>query len=136
MNNPSQMHKCYCLCVLRWLMRPILALNCLLQIERKLLKGIFFFYFEHWRPSCSLEWNSLSNFSRGSPKEYSCEIILKTIHQFRRKSCLNGFLFLTLAIILFSQAEQFEQFWLRVTPGTFLWNYFKIHSLVKEEKSF
>ena len=25
--------KCYCLCVLRWLMRPILALNCLLQIE-------------------------------------------------------------------------------------------------------
>ena len=26
--------KCYYLCVLRWLMRPILALNCLLQIEQ------------------------------------------------------------------------------------------------------
>ena len=27
--------KCYCLCVLRWLMRPILAINCLLQIEQE-----------------------------------------------------------------------------------------------------
>ena len=27
--------KCYCLCVLRRLMRPILALNCLLQIEQE-----------------------------------------------------------------------------------------------------
>ena len=27
--------KCFCLCVLRWLMRPILALNCLLQIEQE-----------------------------------------------------------------------------------------------------
>ena len=26
---------CYCLCVLRWLMRPVLALNCLLQIEQE-----------------------------------------------------------------------------------------------------
>ena len=26
---------CYYLCVLRWLMRPILTLNCLLQIEQK-----------------------------------------------------------------------------------------------------
>ena len=26
---------CYYLCVLRWLMRPILALNCLLQIEQE-----------------------------------------------------------------------------------------------------
>ena len=27
--------KYYCLCVLRWLMRPILALNCMLQIEQE-----------------------------------------------------------------------------------------------------
>ena len=27
--------KCYCLCVLRWLMRPIVALNGLLQIEQE-----------------------------------------------------------------------------------------------------
>ena len=27
--------KCYCLCVLRWLTRPILALNCLLQMEQQ-----------------------------------------------------------------------------------------------------
>ena len=26
---------CYCLCIPRWLMRPILALNCLLQIEQE-----------------------------------------------------------------------------------------------------
>ena len=26
---------CYYLCVLRWLIRPILALNCLLQIEQE-----------------------------------------------------------------------------------------------------
>ena len=27
--------KCYCLCVLRWLIRSILALNCLLQVEQQ-----------------------------------------------------------------------------------------------------
>ena len=27
--------KCYCLCVLRWLIRPILALNCLLQMKQQ-----------------------------------------------------------------------------------------------------
>ena len=27
--------KCYCLCVLRWLMRPSLALNCLLQVDQE-----------------------------------------------------------------------------------------------------
>ena len=34
MTNPNQMLKCYCLCVLRWLMRPVSALNCLLQLEQ------------------------------------------------------------------------------------------------------
>ena len=35
MTNLIKSIKCYCLCVLRWLMRPILALNCLLQTEQE-----------------------------------------------------------------------------------------------------
>ena len=46
------------------------------------------------------------------------------------------FLFIALAAILFNVAEMFEQFWLRVTQETFLYNYFKIHLLVQEKKSF
>ena len=46
------------------------------------------------------------------------------------------FLFIALAAILFNVAESFEQFWLRVTQETFLYNYFKIHFLVQEKKSF
>ena len=46
------------------------------------------------------------------------------------------FLFLALAAILFNRVERFEQFCWTVTYGTFLYNYFKIDALVKEEKSF
>ena len=46
------------------------------------------------------------------------------------------FLFIALAAILFNIAESFEKFWKRVTQETFLYNYFKIHLLVKEKKSF
>ena len=46
------------------------------------------------------------------------------------------FLFIALAAILFNVAESFEQFWLRVTQEIFLYNYFKIHFLVQEKKSF
>ena len=46
------------------------------------------------------------------------------------------FLFIALAAILFNVAEFFEQFWLRVTQETFLYNYFKIHHLVPEKKLF
>ena len=46
------------------------------------------------------------------------------------------FLFIALVAILFNVAEFFEQFWKRVTQGTFLYNYFKIHPLVQEKKSF
>ena len=35
MTNPNQLCDVLLLCVLRWLMRPILALNCLLQIEQE-----------------------------------------------------------------------------------------------------
>ena len=46
------------------------------------------------------------------------------------------FLFIAMAAILFNVAESFEQFWLRVTQETFLFNYFKIHFLIQEKKSF
>ena len=46
------------------------------------------------------------------------------------------FLFIALAAILFNIAESFEQFWKRVTQGTFLYYYFKIRLLVQEKKSF
>ena len=46
------------------------------------------------------------------------------------------FLFIALAAILFNVAKLFEQFWKRVTQETFLYNYFKIHLLVQEKKSF
>ena len=46
------------------------------------------------------------------------------------------FLFIALVAILFNVAESFEQFWLRVTQEAFLYNYFKIHLLVQEKKSF
>ena len=46
------------------------------------------------------------------------------------------FLFIALAAILFNLAESFDQFWYRVTQEAFLYNYFKIHCLVQEKKSF
>ena len=46
------------------------------------------------------------------------------------------FLFIALAAILFNAAEFFEQFLWRVTREIFLYNYFKIHLLVQEKKSF
>ena len=46
------------------------------------------------------------------------------------------FLLIALAAILFNVVESFEQFWKRVTQGTFLYIYFKIDALVKEEKTF
>ena len=46
------------------------------------------------------------------------------------------FLFIALAAILFNVAQSLEQFWWRVTQETFLYNYFKIHLMVQEKKSF
>ena len=77
----------------------------------------------------------MSNFGRGSPKEYSCITVSKSIYWLSEK-LLKDFLFLALGAILFNGVEWFEQFWLRVTQGIFLYNYFKIHLLVKSEKSF
>ena len=42
------------------------------------------------------ETKRLSNFGRGSPKKYSCIIISKSIFWFRRRSCLNVFLFFSI----------------------------------------
>ena len=46
------------------------------------------------------------------------------------------FLFIAMAAILFNVVGSFEQFWLRVTQETFLYNYFIIHFLIQEKKSF
>ena len=45
------------------------------------------------------------------------------------------FLFIALVAILFNVGEPFEQFCYRLSQGTFLYNYFKIHLLVQEKKS-
>ena len=44
-------------------------------------------------------------------------------------------LFIALAAILINGAERFEHFWYKVTYVTCMCNYFKIHPLVKDEKS-
>ena len=56
------------------------------------------------------EWNDLSNFLRGLPKEHSCEIIIKSVYRLSR-SCLKLFLFIALVAILFNRVKRFEQFW-------------------------
>ena len=45
------------------------------------------------------------------------------------------YLFIALAATLFNGAKRFEQFWWRVIQEIFLYNYFKMHPLVKAEKS-
>ena len=82
-----------------------------------------------------MKQNRLSNFSRGLPREHSCEIGSKSVHRFSR-SHLKLFLFQALAAIFYKGAKRFGPFCLRVTEGTFLYNYFKIYALIKEEKSF
>ena len=64
--------------------------------------------------------NSLSSFSRELPKEPSCEIISKSDTDLAAEVVWSSFLFIALAAILFNGAEPFEQFWSRVSQGTFL----------------
>ena len=52
----------------------------------------------------------MSSFGRGSPKEYSCEIILKLGQWPWRRCHLKVFLFLALGAILFSGAELLGNF--------------------------
>ena len=46
------------------------------------------------------------------------------------------FLFIALVAILFNGAERFQQFVRQSPKEIFLYNYFKIEALIKEEKSF
>ena len=63
--------------------------------------------------------NCLSSFCRQSPMEHSCIIISKSMHWL--STGFEGFfLFLALVVILFNGAEQFEQFWYKITEGPFL----------------
>ena len=97
----------------------------------------FFFLFLALAAIFSAERNHFSNFGRESPKEYFCEITLKSGHWPRSRCCLKGFfLFLALAAILCSGADQFEQFRLRIFKGTILSTLVEIHPLVTEKMSF
>ena len=78
----------------------------------------------------------MSNFGRQSLKEHSCEIFQNLSTDLAEEVVKSIFLFIALSAILFNVAELFEQFRLRVTQETFLYNYFKIHLLVQEKKSF
>ena len=59
-----------------------------------------------------------------SPEHHWDQIISKSVHRFRRRSPLKLF-------SIYSPGGHFVQ-----QSGTFLYNYFKIHALAKEEKSF
>ena len=89
-----------------------------------------------------LKWKSTRQNKRAmmalgrSPEYHRNQIILKSVHQFSRRSHLKFFfLFIALVAILFNRVELSEQFLYTFTEGTFLYNYFKIHALAKEEKS-
>ena len=69
-----------------------------------------------------------------SPEYHWNLIISKSVHRFSRSRLKLFLLFIALAAILFNRAEGFEQLLKTVTLGTFLYNYFKIHALAKEEK--
>ena len=68
--------------------------------------------------------NILRNFSRELPKEPS---LFQNLSTDLEEEVVKSLFFIALAAILFDVAESFEQFWKRVTQGTFLYNYFKIH---------
>ena len=70
-----------------------------------------------------------------SPEYQWNQIISKSVHWFSRRSPLKLFSIYSPVAILFNRAERFEQFLYRVTLETFLYNYYKIPSLAKEEKS-
>ena len=86
--------------------------------------------------------NFANSFSKGSPKEHSCEIISKSDQQFRRIFFKNFFMSLwcekpQFTRAMFMKGSKFrEHFLKRVTQGTFLWNYFKIWPAVSEKKIF
>ena len=113
----------------------IIFLKSMHWLRRRSQLNVFLFL-QLWRPTCSTERNGLSNFGRGLPKKHSCEIISKSVHRFSRRVVNSLFLFIALAAILFNVAESFEQFRKRLTQEAFLYNYFKIHLLVLEKKSF
>ena len=69
-------------------------------------------YLELLQPFCSAEWNHLCNFGRGHYDKQFCEFISNLgqwIRGWRLKELLSG----ALAILLFSGAEPFMQFWKR-----------------------
>ena len=94
-------------------------------------------------PCLWTDQNFANNFWKGSPKEHSCEIILKSDQRFWRRRFFKNFFMSILCKkppftrAMFMDGSKFrEQFLKRVTQGTFLWNYFKIRPAVSEKKIF
>ena len=81
----------------------------------------------------------MSNVGGGSCEEQGSVIISKSNHWLKRRSRLKVFLFLALAAMLFNRAKRFMQF-CRESPKEYsciiISKSFKIHPLVKAEKSF
>ena len=86
-------------------------------------------------PFCSVEHKDLSNFDRGLHKKHSCIIISKSIHCLRRRSFIG-----------YSSFSSYGHFVQRIGmvrailveghPRNIPAYFFKIHPLVKTEKSF
>ena len=94
-------------------------------------------------PYLLTDQNFVNKFWQGLLKEYSCEIILKSDLQFRRRRFFKNFFIsqrwekLPFTRAMFMDGSNFrEHFLKKVTQGTFLWNYFKIWPSVLEKKIF
>jgi len=46
------------------------------------------FFVTPW-PTYATNWNNLNNFSRGPPRDHSCEVWSKSNEQFQRRRCLS-----------------------------------------------
>ena len=71
-----------------------------------------------------------------SPEYHWNQIISKSVHRFSRRSHLKLFSIYSHGGHFVQQSRTVCAFLQTVTYGTFLYNYFKIHALAKEEKSF
>ena len=94
-------------------------------------------------PCLGTDHNFANNIWKGSPKEHSCEIILKSDQRFQRRFFMNFFFMSILCknppftrAMFMDRSKFHEQFLIRVTQGTFLWNYFKIGPADSEKKIF
>ena len=92
------------------------------------------------QPCLWTDQNFENSFWKGSPKEHSCEIISKSDQQFQRRRFFKNFFMSQkwekppFTRAMFMDGSKFrEQFFKRVTKGTFLWIFFKIWQAVSDK---